>query len=190
MSGLSKIISRALSCVLLTIGLVASAKADTIENLSFDGFANCIDSFCASFGSGPVSGTYSLDVNMQTIVGPWSFSTPFAVISSSGTGANSSIVDRFGDINPGFAEDTSTFAEFVQFFFPGADTQEIGALATNINSDACIPITGQEACHPDYTVTGVNQLISTTSTPEPSSLIFLGVAMLAVVGFSLKKSLV
>jgi hypothetical protein len=187
MSGLYKIISTALSCLLLMICLVASAKADTIENLSFDGFATCDDSFCAGFGSGPASGTYSLDFDTQTIVGAWSFSTPLGIISSSGTGADGSVVDRFGDINPGFA--LTTPFEFIQFFFPSADTQEIGALATNINSDACTPITGEFACHPDYIVTGVNQLTSTTTTPEPSSLIFLGVTMFAIVGLSLKKSL-
>ncbi len=186
MSGLSKVISTVLSYLLLMIGLMASAKADTIEILSFDGYATCDDSFCTSFGSGSVSGTYDLDITNQTIVGAWSFSTPLGIISSSGTGADGSVVDRFGDINPGFA--LTTPFEFIQFFFPAADTQEIGALATNINSNACTPITGEFACHPDYIVTGVNQITGTITTPEPSSLIFLVVAMLAVLGFSLKKS--
>jgi hypothetical protein len=186
MSGLNKLSYVALSGLLTMIVSVASAAADTIENLSFDGFATCDDSFCTSFGSGPVSGNYSLDLNTETIVGAWSFSTPLGIMSSSTPGATAPLVARFGDINPGF-EETTPF-EFIQFFFPIADTQLIGALATNINSDACTPEMGQAACHPDYTVTGVNQLTSTTTTPEPSSLIFLMVAMAAVVSFSPKKS--
>lgn len=178
MSASCKWMCLTLSCLLLAMCLVTSARADTIENLSFDGFATCGDSHCTSFGSGPVSGTYSLDVTTQTIVGPWSFNTPLGIMASSTAGANSSVTDRFGDINPGFAE--STPFEFIQFFFPGADTQEIGALATNITSDACTPASAS-SCFPDYAVTGVNQLTSSYTTPEPSNLVFLGFAAAALV---------
>lgn len=125
MSGLSKVILAVLACLLLTVFVPTSAKGDTIENLSFDGFASCSDSFCAGFGSGTAFGTYSLDLDTQTIVGAWSFSTPLGIISSTGTGADASVTDRLGDINPAFL--LSNPFEFIQFFFPSADTQESSA---------------------------------------------------------------
>jgi hypothetical protein len=174
-----------LSCLSLTITLAAAAKADVIENLVFTGTATCGDSNCANFGSGPLTGTYSLDVTAQSIVGSWSFSTPFGEVSSSDAGADGFVVDRFGDVNPEFTETTSTplFFDFVQLFFPGTDTQEIGALdTTNAGSDACINIAGGvdggPACDPDYVISGTTAL---AAAPEPSTQILLGVAMLGFV---------
>lgn len=169
--------SMGLPCLLLSLGLVSSAKADVIENLTFAGTATCGDANCTSFGSGPVFGSYSADITTGTVVGPWSFSTPLGVMSSTTAGSDAFIVDRFGDINIAFEE--ATPFEFIQLFFPGADTQLIGALATNIASDACTPASAA-SCYPDYTVTGVGQLTSTVTSPEPSTLMLIGAAMLAV----------
>jgi hypothetical protein len=171
--------------------LAGPAKADEIENLVFTGTATCEDSFCSSFGSGPLTGTYILDVTTQTIVGAWSFSTPFGVISSTAASSFAEVVDRFGDVNSGFGIQTSTFSDFVQFYFPSTDPQEIGALATNLNSDACLNIPSfMGGCNPGYLVTGTTALaVATAATPEPSSLLLLGVGMLGVLGLGVKRSL-
>jgi hypothetical protein len=186
---LKKFRTISLSCLLLPMFLAGPAKADQIENLVFTGTATCEDSFCSSFGSGPLTGTYSLDVTTQTIVGAWSFSTPFGVISSTAAGSFTEVVDRFGDVNPEFGiYNISTFADFVQFYFPSTDPQEIGALATNLNSDACLNIPSfMGGCNPGYLVTGTTALA--VATPEPSSLLLLGLGMLGVLGLGVKRSL-
>jgi len=178
MPSLSKLILMALSCLLLATCLAASAKADTIETLSFTGTATCDDATCASYGSGPVTGTYSLDVTTQTLVGPWSFTMPSGVISSTDSGASDYLVDRFGDINPGF-EEASGVTAFLQFFFPITDTTELGSVsAASVGSDACIYVS-TNSCDPDYIITGT---VSLVSTPEPGAagLMLLGVGMLLV----------
>jgi hypothetical protein len=177
--------SMAMPCLILSLGLASSVEADVIENLTFAGSATCGDANCSSFGSGPVFGSYTADITSGTVVGPWSFSTPLGVMSSTTAGSDATIVDRFGDINVAFEE--ATPFEFIQFFFPAADTQLIGALASNIVSDACTPAS-TSSCYPDYTVTGVGQLTSTVTTPEPSTLMLIGAALLATGLFGRKLS--
>ena len=74
--------------VLLTVCLEASAQVtpapgDQIETLVFTGTATCVaqpgvaNARATCSGSAPVTGTYSLDLTTKSIVGPWSFSTPF-----------------------------------------------------------------------------------------------------------------
>lgn len=181
---LSRVIRVTLSCLFLTTCLVASAKADVVENLVFTGTATCGDTFCASFGSGPLTGAYSLDVTTQTIVGPWSFSTPFGVISSNDPGA-STLVMSWGIYTEAYFDELTSpppFFEFVQFIFPGTDTQQIGAVTSF--SNACQNLPGTVGCKPVYTVAGSNALV-----PEPSGLTLLGIGMLGLVGLGLKKSL-
>lgn len=160
----------------------APTSPDTIENLVFTGTATCTDSFCSKFGSGPITGTYSLDVTAQAIVGAWSFTTPFGVMSSSDPGANASIAVRGGSINPSFGVTTSTFNEFVQFYFPASDLQQLGTLPTNLYpplsaggptaSDGCIfsgMIAGEPACDPDYAITGATALAVSAAAPSIAS---------------------
>jgi hypothetical protein len=168
--------------VLLTFAAEASAEADLIESLAFTGTATCIESTCDSYGSGALTGTYSLEVTTQTIVGAWSFFTPFGVISSSDSGSAAAVVDRFGDINLVFTEMTYTpvFSDFVQLYFPNTDSLELGVLATDNVSDACNNAPGgalgNPACYPDYDVTGATVATTVsftgyqggaTSTPVP-----------------------
>lgn len=171
-----------LSCVLLTFGLVASAKADTIENLVFTGTATCEGPACNSFPSGSVTGTYSLDVTTQMIVGAWSFTTPFGVYSSS---SDDTVVSRLGDIGAFFSVSDGPLLWQVNLFYPGTDTLQIGALANDGNSYTTYtlgPILG------NYPVTGTTALAS-ISTPEPAILSLLCLGMLGLVGLRLKNAL-
>jgi hypothetical protein len=58
-----------------------------------------------------------------------------------------------------------------------SDPNEVGALATNINSDACLFVSG--GCAPDYIVTGTTSL---AATPESGSgvLMFIGIGILGL----------
>jgi hypothetical protein len=175
-----------LSCLILLAGLAASAKADTIITLQFTGTATCGDPTCSAFGSGPLTGIYNLDVTKQAIVGTWSFSTPFGIISSTQTGAITGV--QIIDGEPGSYFDiltaTPPFDDAVGFYFPPGDTQQIGALSVDVGGVACNNVPGEEACSPGYTVTG-----STVVAPEPSSLMSLGVGMLSLVGLNLLQAL-
>ncbi|MFZ1085604.1 MAG: Ig-like domain repeat protein [Terracidiphilus sp.] len=142
-------------------------KSHTIEHLVFNGTTTCTesyDSLCNSFGSSsPITGNYSVDITANTIIGAWSFSTPFGVISSSDTGAQAYLTVTPGsNIQPYFGVSTSTVLEFVKFNFPISDTQETGAIITAPGSDACINIPGGEnglaACDPNDVLTGSNAL--------------------------------
>ena len=142
------------------------SKSDTILTLGFAGTVTCYAPTCSSFASGPLTGTYSLDVTAQAIVGAWSFTTPFGVISSSDTGSYAKIVTSAGYIGADFGEQTSTppFSESVLLYYPGTDTQETGPVGP---SYACSPIAGMESCYPDNIVTGTATALSATITNFP-----------------------
>jgi hypothetical protein len=162
--------------LLLIIG-ASSAKADQLENLAFAGTAACFQgTLCTIGSSGPVTGTYTLDVTTQMIVGSWSFSTPFGVISSGDSGASTSVTTILGDIQATFQESTPSFFEFIGPRFPGTDPQEIGALATDLRSIGCVNTPGTNGCEPDYKITGATSLV-----PEPSSVILLGTGVAGLV---------
>ncbi len=172
------------SC-LLTLALAGSAKADVIENLIFTGTATCTDATCSSFGSGPITGMYSLNVTQQVIVGPWSFSTPLGVLSSSQAGSQAAIVDKHGDVAPSFSVFTSSpfFSEFVQLSFPIANLDEVGSLDTvdTVSNDACTSNPTLNGCDPDYHITGATALALTEQGGPPSSPVFLFGASVAQV---------
>jgi hypothetical protein len=191
-ASLRKFISVALwaqSCLLLTMcpaasAQVTSAPGDQIETLVFTGTATCAaqpgvtNANATCSGSGPITGTYSLDLTTKTIVGSFSFSTPFGgvddltaapVIISGlsspfyGCGSNpytygpsnvsGSIYVEFG--NQSYIEYPCTVIETysINFFFPAADTEEIGALASG---NACYESgqNGYAVCDLYYNITG------------------------------------
>jgi len=177
----------ALSCLLLMICLSASAAADQVINLAVTGTVTCSPEYtCGSFPTGPLSGTYSLDITTQTVVGAWSFSTPFGVISSNQTGAYAQSVSSAGyiGVNLGINTGNPPFFEYVLLYYPGTDTQQTGTLGP---SYACSPITGEEGCYPENTVSGTATALSanftnfqggkrTTPIPLPSGSPVAGVA--------------
>jgi len=183
--------------LILMVFLTAAAKADLIETVAFTGTATCQAPYpeCSSFPTGPLTGTYNLDVTTQTIFGPWSFSTPFGSFSWTDTGASAAISDQLGDIVPSFQVQTQTplFLEAVAFLFPGTDPQLLGGLDTGniVPSYACANIPGgsggNAACDPAYVVTGSNSLVSSTTTPEPSSVILLGIGILCLLVLSRRR---
>ena len=142
----------------------------TIENLKFTGTATCIDSFCAHFGSGPITGTYSLNVTAQTIDGPWMFSGPFGTISSTDPGAKATVYVGSANVQSVFDVSTSTFEEFVKINFPPSDVQQLGAVIEAPGTNACINVpggvNGSAACDPDYLLTGATTLVSVSGPPS------------------------
>jgi|SRR5581483_5463996 len=179
------------------IGLTGSVKADTIENLVFTGTAACQSPFefqeCTPGSVGPLTGTYTLDVTTQQIIGPWSFTSPFFSHSSSDPGASAFVSDNI--IQSGVSYDlanfevlTATFLETLTLGFTGAgDLTELGPISTpavittNGFSGICQNVPGHTpaGCEPDVNIAGSTTLV-TSSVPEPSSgaLIEIAIALL------------
>jgi hypothetical protein len=197
MHSLSKFIPMAMSFLLLTICLAASAKADTIENLDFTGTATCNTGFvfqeCSAGSGGLVTGNYSLDVTTQTIVGAWSFTTPYGVLSSNMIGA-STFVSQLTLVN-GLDDEASfeiltnspKFLEVLSLVWAHPNPTEIGAIFSPAfpfaGSGMCQNIPGQSgpSCEPDVSLTGMTAL-APSPTPEPgtSSLMLIGIGLLLV----------
>jgi hypothetical protein len=181
---LSNICPISLFCLLLTLTTARTVRADQIENLVFTGTATCTASSCSSFGTGPITGTFTLDVTTQTFEDAWSFSTPFGMISSADPGTSTSITDKNGGFAAVFQESSGSFFEFVQLTF--SNPQELGTLLDVVSSDACHTIPKQGGCTPDYTVTG-STVLAPVATPEPPSLMLFGAGMVGVLGLSLRR---
>jgi hypothetical protein len=172
--------------LLLIVPVFAQAD-DVIENLVFTGTATCTDGACAGFGTGPITGTYSFDVTTQTIVGPWSFSTPFGVLASTQAGARAAIDYEGPPYVPEVEADFTVsvnpppFLEFVSLRWDPSNLTQLGPVAF---ADACIPVPGQNVCYPDYIITGSNVLAPPSPAPEPSALALLFAGLLAAVPLS------
>jgi uncharacterized protein (TIGR03437 family) len=170
-------ISRTLCVASVLAGALGSsvAKADTIENLVFTGMATCLSGFphqeCTPGSSGAVSGTYTLDVTSQQIIGAWSFTSPFGSFSSIDPGAFAKVY--VGVMNggvsyniPEFSLETPTFNAVIDFGFTGATAlSELGAISTPANiqvvvSGICqnVPDTSPAGCEPDVSIAGATAL--------------------------------
>jgi hypothetical protein len=154
-----------------------------MESLFYTGTAKCTDSFCTSYGSGSLTGNWSLDLTTNTIVGPWSFSTPFGVLSSTAAGASAYTISS-SSAGGGVPVDGSYFQlsagmlfEWVGLSFPTTDPQQLGAVSTTGLSLACDPFAAPvPSCYPDFLITGTS-FIATPPTPEPATLGLLAIGM-------------
>jgi hypothetical protein len=161
-----------------------AAKADTIENLFFAGTATCETGFgtnqeCSSGGS--VTGAYNLDVDNQTIVGAWLFTTPYGVFSSSSPGSSAEVFPR---TQGGFSDDEVDFSLIpnavltLAFAVPNAD--ELGpvvplAAGLGYASAICQNVGGGGGCVPDVSLSGITTTAS--SVPEPSYFLLLSIGL-------------
>lgn len=169
-----------------------AANADTIENLAFTGSAVCESPFafqvCTPGSMGPLTGTYTLDVTTQQIIGPWSFSSPFFSHSSSDPGAFGAVID--GVMNGGISYDdvefsigSASFDEVLVFGFTGANALlELGPISTPapvdvVISGICQNISGMAGCEPDVNITGATSLAP--SAPEPGTGTLIGISAVA-----------
>ena len=176
----------ALSSLLLALSLGGPAKADNIENLVFTGTAI---GFCSVAGcvvhNGPVTGHYTFDATTTTVLGSWSFSTPFGVLGSSDPGANGGVgffpagtQRNYGAYYLAIFEvgiDPIVSAETVEFYFLPTDSLLLGPLGLG---GLFIAYDNSE-----WNVSGSNAL-AVGKAPEPSGMILAGIGILGLAGLA------
>jgi hypothetical protein len=177
--------------VLCTLGMPRSASADDADvvTLSFAGTVSCGAS-CTD----PITGTYSFDPDTDSFVGPWSFTSALGTLSSSGSFPFAGTEASSGQ---GFAG-TFQLLDFasgdlgLQLAFDGADGFD-GSLITS----ALMTLTGtysdpsmfanEDTGFTADILSGSSTVIS--ATPEPSSILLLGLGIAGLFGLCWRKSL-
>jgi hypothetical protein len=180
------VILAAVGFCLFMIPRSASADDADVVTLSFNGTVSCGTS-CVD----PITGTYSFDPDVDSIVGPWSFTSALGSISSTGTDPFAG-TDTSAD--QGFAGtfqllDFASGNDAVQLAFNGADGFD-GSVITNAllspGPGTADPSMFANADSTFNILSGSTTVIS--NTPEPSSILLLGLGIAGLFGLCWRKS--
>jgi hypothetical protein len=154
------------------------AVGDPVDVTTFDAniVVMCVQGTCGS-STGTITGSFSFDLDTQSIVAPWSFSTPLGALSSSTVGAFELFTDNIDDTGENVADFGIPVSGgqvlLIQFAFTDENLKDLvmsGIFPTGAFENA-----------PDFTSAAFLATSGTVAeTPEPSSLLLLGTGLLGL----------